>query len=74
MALYLAASLGLPSNQTGLQPSPSALITPTTSGIMSNNSLSQIASAASVEALGARFAQLAKQDQERSELTAVRGP
>ncbi|CZR65771.1 uncharacterized protein PAC_15671 [Phialocephala subalpina] len=36
---------------------------------MSNNSLSQFDSAASVEVLEAHFAQLAKQDQERSELT-----
>ena len=74
VALYLGASLDLPSNQAGLQPSPTSLITPTTSGIMSNNSLSQFASAAPVEALGARFAQLAKQDEERSELTSVRRP
>jgi hypothetical protein len=41
---------------------------------MSNNVLSQFASAASVEALGAHYAQLAKQDQDRSELTSVRRP
>jgi hypothetical protein len=41
---------------------------------MSNNLLSQFASAASVEDLSARFAQLAKQDDERSELTYVRRP
>jgi len=41
---------------------------------MSDNSLSQFASAASVEALNAHFAQLAKQDKERSELTFVRRP
>jgi hypothetical protein len=39
---------------------------------MSNNSLSQFASVASIEDLNARFAQLAKQDGERSELTYVR--
>merc|ERR1712093_542822 len=55
-----------PNRAAAISPS---LITPTTSGIMSDNSLSQFASAASVEALHAHFAQLAKQDKERSELT-----
>ena len=74
MPLYLAVSLGLPSGQTRLQPSPTSLITATTSDIMSNNLPSQFASAASVEELDAHFAQIAKQDQERSELTSVRRP
>jgi hypothetical protein len=41
---------------------------------MSNNLLSQFASAASIEDLNARFVQLAKHDGERSELTYVRRP